>query len=367
MKKTILITLIISVLIIEKHCIACSTFCLSDSNEIVIGYSFDWYSGHGFVVTNNKGMKKTAFMPFEDTPVEWISKYGSITFNLAGKEFPFAGMNEQGLVVTQMWLNDTKYQEADERGAITELQWIQYQLDNFQSVNEVIQSNNILRITNKTAIQLHFFICDREGNVAIIEFLDGRLVYHTGDELPVPLICNDKYDKSMKSLIGSMNFKEKDTDLSLDMEDVKNKPGDNRFTKGFNAIERYKQQSGSNIIDSAFGILDVLRQRHTKWNIVFSIKDFQMYYRTNENVKIRKINMNDFEFGCNAEQLMLDVNVETTNKRSDFEGFTLGKNRQYLDYVIKNIIPKVDGLNNVPVELWNNMADYPGKVECTKN
>jgi choloylglycine hydrolase len=30
--------------------------------------------------------------------ISWISKYGSITFNQYGREFPTGGMNEKGLV-----------------------------------------------------------------------------------------------------------------------------------------------------------------------------------------------------------------------------------------------------------------------------
>ena len=37
-----------------------------------------------------------------EKPIEWISKYGSISFNQFGAEFPYGGINEEGLVVEIM-------------------------------------------------------------------------------------------------------------------------------------------------------------------------------------------------------------------------------------------------------------------------
>lgn len=52
-------------------------------------------------------------VPFEDNvafkvvnSVSRTSKYGSITFNQYRKEFPIGGMNEKGLVIEALWLNE---------------------------------------------------------------------------------------------------------------------------------------------------------------------------------------------------------------------------------------------------------------------
>ena len=39
------------------------------------------------------------------------------------------GINEKGLMVSQMWLDETKYPPADTRPVIGILEWIQYNLD----------------------------------------------------------------------------------------------------------------------------------------------------------------------------------------------------------------------------------------------
>ena len=56
------------------------------------------------------------------------------------------GMNEAGLVVETMMLEETEYPSPDSRPGIEILQWIQYQLDNFSTIEEVIASHSQIRI-----------------------------------------------------------------------------------------------------------------------------------------------------------------------------------------------------------------------------
>jgi choloylglycine hydrolase len=83
---------------------ACTTFVLKDSSQIVFGRNFDFNVGSGFVVNNPKGISKYALVSNEDNVMRWISKFGSVTFNQFGREFPYEGMNEKGLVVALMIL-----------------------------------------------------------------------------------------------------------------------------------------------------------------------------------------------------------------------------------------------------------------------
>lgn len=75
---------------------ACTTFVLKTENDLVFGRNLDWVSDNGVVVVNKRNVKKTSLIFPPEKPVEWISKYGSVTFNQFGAEFPFGGMNEEG-------------------------------------------------------------------------------------------------------------------------------------------------------------------------------------------------------------------------------------------------------------------------------
>ena len=92
---------------------ACTTFSLGNSAEKAFGKSYDWNLSHGFVVGNKRNMSKTAFALLPgDKPTSWTSKFGSVTFNQYGREFPNGGINEAGLTVEVMILGDTKYPAA---------------------------------------------------------------------------------------------------------------------------------------------------------------------------------------------------------------------------------------------------------------
>lgn len=339
-------------IIISTEIYGCTTFCIKDSNNIIFGYNFDWYKANGYIMINKRNVSKVAYMPWEDKPVSWISKFGSITFNAFGKEFPFGGMNEAGLVVAQMQLDNTKYPEMDNRKSLCELQWIQYQLDNSETIDDVIASDKMIRITNYTLAPLHFLVSDRLGNVATIEFLKGRLVYHTGDELPVSLLTNTKYDKSLKSLNKFIAFGEKDV----------NPTSESRFIKGTYMIKKHRENSVKPIVDYAFGMLDYLKQEHTRWSIVFDANNLQIHYKTFRNKDIKIIKLSEFDFNCNAEDLLLDVDKKFNKVQDNFEKYTTEKNRNLI-FSNSNL---QEGFKNISNEFWEQMAKYPESLECKK-
>lgn len=94
--------LILLLLFFTTNAISCTTFVLKNSNNLVFGRNLDWFSDNGIVVINKLNIKKTALVFPPEKPVTWTSRYGSITFNQFGKEFPFGGINEKGLVVELM-------------------------------------------------------------------------------------------------------------------------------------------------------------------------------------------------------------------------------------------------------------------------
>jgi penicillin V acylase-like amidase (Ntn superfamily) len=68
----------------------------------VFGCNLDLFiSGDGLVFINKRGIAKTGFAKgTTGKTAQWISKYGSVTFNLAGREWTFGGMNEAGIFWT---------------------------------------------------------------------------------------------------------------------------------------------------------------------------------------------------------------------------------------------------------------------------
>ena len=46
-------------------------------------------------------------------------------------------MNERGLAIEVLWLNETEYTAKDERPYLNELEWVQYILDTCETVKDV--------------------------------------------------------------------------------------------------------------------------------------------------------------------------------------------------------------------------------------
>lgn len=281
---------------------ACTTFCIQKNGQVVFGRNYDWITGAGIVNTNQRGLVKSSMSDGPGTVATWISKYGSITFNQYGKEFPTGGMNEKGLVVELMWLDGTVYPSADARPAIGVLQWIQYQLDNAASTEEVIASDAQIRISEK-GTPIHYLVADASGATASIEFLNGRMVVHKGETLPFPVLTNDTYAASAATaqpLLGqNVNLRNN----SLD-----------RYVKACNMVKQFKEtDSNLPLTDFAFSILNKVSQgSYTQWSIVYDITAKKIYFKTEANKEIKAIDFSAFDFACSSTAKMFNMNQPGT-------------------------------------------------------
>jgi penicillin V acylase-like amidase (Ntn superfamily) len=321
--KTIIALLFI---IFSQVSIACTTFFINKDGQLVFGRNYDWVTNAGMVCTNLKGLSKISMKTQDGETISWVSKYGSITFNQYGKEFPTGGMNEKGLVVELMWLDETKYPTADKRPAIGVLQWIQYQLDNCSTIDEVIATDKQLRIASVGTTPLHYLIADANGNAATIEFLNGKLVAHKGTALTQPVLTNDVYDKSVKaynssSTTGGSSFAYGNNSLE-------------RFGKACSMIEQFKAGNTSKALtDYAFDILSSVAQGDfTKWSIVYDIKNKTIQFRTNSYKQVKSLGFAEFDFNCTATSKVWDMNqAGSGNINKLFVNFSTDINKRIVE------------------------------------
>ncbi len=118
--------------------------------------------------------------------VRWTSKYGSVVasaFDIASAD----GMNEKGLVANLLWLVESRYPEYDgSQPGLTVAAWVQYMLDNYATVAEavtalrdepfVVVSSTIPGTDRFTTV--HLSLSDAQGDSAVFEYIDGKLVIH---------------------------------------------------------------------------------------------------------------------------------------------------------------------------------------------
>lgn len=334
---------------------ACTTFFINSRGQLVFGRNYDWVTDVGMVYTNQRGLSKTSMKTGEGSPISWVSRYGSITFNQYGKEFPTGGMNEKGLVVELMWLDETRYPNPDERPAIGVLQWIQYQLDNCATIDEVIATDKKLRIYSAGSTPLHYLVADAAGNVATIEWLDGKLVVHKGTDLPQPVLTNTAYKESLSYYRNTR----KGTGTSFEY-------GNNslqRFGQACRMINEYKNNNiSTSPVEYGFEMLSALAQGDaTKWSIVYDLTSKTIYFKTNRFQDQKKLSFSAFDFDCSATGKSWDMNQPANGEISHaFDLFSSEKNQKLIEKAFTESAPNVA----VDRSIRGAIAAYPAQIAC---
>ncbi len=305
------------------------------------------------IFNNKRGVVKRSVV--QTNPVSWISRYGSMTINQYGREFPLGGLNEAGLVIECMWLRYTEYPHADSRGELTELQWIQYQLDTAASVAEVISSDTRVRIGGRSTQPLHFLISDAGGDCAAVEFLGGGMVVHSGTKLPLPALTNNTYAYS-RSFFEEVAGDE--TSLCFRQSDYSLK----RFHWAAQGVQSWDAETCGPPVEYAYKILDKVSTDRTMFSIVYDVKQRRIYFKTQSRPEVRYLNFDRFDFTCGTPVKTLGLAMPGEGDvTSLFEDYTLEANYQ----LIKKSFSATDFLAGTPDAFLRLVAGYPDILPCS--
>ncbi len=317
---------------------ACTTFLL----DHVVGKSYDWGMGQGLVLVNKRGVAKQALpMKQGDKPARWVSKHASVTFNQYGREMPNGGMNDAGLVVEVMWLDSSEFPKGDDRPSVSELQWIQYQLDNFASVDEMVKAADKLRVSLIYG-KVHYLACDKSTACAAFEHVGGKLVVVSGAALTVKALTNNTY-------ADSIAYAAKQTDIprgggSLD-----------RFVRA----SRKAAQPAADAVAAAFSVLDSVHGSDSQWNIVYDPVRMRIHFRTLANKKIKSIDFSRFETSCSTAVKVLDIDADAEGDvTARFVPYTDDANRKLVERSVRDIA------NKLPAGAVDQVVKYPAMLSC---
>ncbi len=250
--------------------------------------------------------------------VSWTSKYGSVSFNLVTSQAPFAGMNEAGLVISLMGLRDSKGPRPDKRPWIYSRFWMQYVLDNFSTVEEVTTSDSSMRIVGRVPPYFipHYLISDEHGDCATIEFLNGKMISHSGRNLPVKVLANTSYDHSVAEWKRISVLKKNGKPVPL------MNPSLRRFTRAADRVSSYEPTDSQSPIDTAFDILEEVSGQRidggpTRWSMVFDTKNLRIHFRTIAHPALREIGLRGLDFSCQSPVKMIDINERLSGDITD--------------------------------------------------
>ncbi len=340
-------TLVLLALVaVDAH--PCTTFCMNVDGRVVFGANYDWDIRNGLIMVNKRYVSRESLTL---RPAYWVSRYASITFNQYGRDFPTGGMNEVGLVVALMALDETEYPAVDSRPSAGVLDWIQYQLDLSADIDQAMANASAIRVATGSK-GLHYLIADRTGRAVTIEYLGGALVTHSGATLPVSVLANHRYDQSLAYLSNMIGFG--------GSQPIPSGPGSlERFARAASMIRG--TGSGADPVARAFAILDSVRQSNTRWSIVYDPTAGTVYYRTDQNRALRWLSFSSFDPACASPVKILDMNAPLSGDLAPhFTDYTTAANIALVNESYDN----TPFLRNTSEETRLLYALHPEKDEC---
>jgi len=325
-------------LLIFQPAYSCSTFKLQKGDHLVYGHNLNEgdIGVPGLVFINKRGVFKTGRTWSELTTKDklnpsshsWISRYGSITFNNFGRDFPDGGMNEVGLYIWEM-NEDADYPKDENFPKLNQMNWMQYILDNFSSVDEALAMASDIEIDGWG---WHYFLGDSNGNTAAVSFVDGKLLAHQGSEMPVPALFNTPYDREIELLKYYKGFGGL-YDIDIDDPEVP------RFAKAAKMIRDF--DPADNAVQYGIKMLDDLKVNDLpEWSILFDVRNRDVYYKTRINPEVKTISMDDIDFSNSSPCLILDMDTkEGGDALSQFHPYTNEKMKDFTLNKIMTLLP----------------------------
>jgi choloylglycine hydrolase len=319
------------------HATACTVFVFSSDSTIVYGQNLDWKSPiPGLVFINPRGIQKSVLHWKGHWPADgkkkdvfWTSRYVSVTFSCYGRDFIDGGMNEVGLIVDETNLT-AKYSPEDDRPGISCQQWMQYQLDNYATVEEVLEHLDELRHDGEG---WHYLIADKSGDCAIIEYLNGTAVVHRATDIRYQILTNTTYEQALSHIPMDIAFGGK-----IDIASGRDAYGN--FVHVAALMRDFNQSDQGNAVEFSFHLLSEVSSEYTRRSVVYNSTQNRVLWKTKIYPQLRWFDLNMLDFSQDDPVQYIDVNSNHSGILNDY----------LMDYTVevnKEIVEAVLGLSNL--------------------
>ncbi len=349
---------------------SCSTFLLNKGGSFLIGHNLDERTADaqpGSIFINKRNEQKTGIsfkeiftgVKNEKPSLNWTSLHGSITFSSLGKNFIDGGYNEAGLYIQEMSLEGGILPDDNSKNCLFMTLWMQYVLDNFSTVAEVINSLSSICIDGWP---WHFFLCDANDNHTCIDFIDGKTKIYTGNQMQYPVMTNFEYDEEIKGLKPYQGFGgNKQVDL-CDLGDL-DPPRNTRF---IHACHLINNSSDNPDVDEAFDILYAMDRSDLRppgglhWSYIIDVRQRRLYIETRTSPQRRYFDFDAFDFADGKPSLLVDIHINKKgNINNEFEEVTSRSNRKALarctvwwDWLFKKVIAETQENNGTVADIY---------------
>ena len=300
----IVLTSIIAAVFFTAAASACSVFALTARDTTVLGQNLDLDPPFpGCVVVSPRGIEK-AVLPWEGNgPVpcnaevpSWTSRYASVTFTCWGRDFIEGGMNEAGLMIDQANLTAV-YPAQDGRPGVSPAQWMQFQLDSYATVGEVLAHLDDLRLDGE---EWHFIVADASGDCAVIEYPDSAALVYEGEAVEVCALTNTEHRRALSHIAMDAAF-----GGGVDIAAGGDSYG--RFARMAALMRDYDPARSGAIGGYAFEILDEVRAYDTLRSVVYDSGRMRVSWRTPGNPDTRWLDFESLALEEGSVVAVLDV------------------------------------------------------------
>jgi penicillin V acylase-like amidase (Ntn superfamily) len=374
-KKLMMFAVFVTVLNWSSRSLACSAFYLKGHDCMVIGFNENWSYLPGMVMVNKRGLEKDCIgwsdLVATNPPgsrLHWKAKWGSVTFTCMGIDLPSYGLNEAGLFVVELALHDTRSLPDPSRPNMFYAQWIQYQIDNFASVEELVANLPTTPVIDwwPKFEGSHFFVADARGRTAAIELIDGKLAVSTGERMKVPVLCNGPYQQELAELGQYQPFG------GVKTFDLASKPTwATRFIRLAHRLADYHSPPEVQPpVEFAFKTLD--EATAGVWQLVVNETDRTLFFRTGPCRTIKSIDLRQCDFSTNSPIRFADLHL---NVKGDIASllavWTPEINQSYVMSGFPAAYTREDFYRSPEYRvLLRNLHDYADRLQrqvCVKN
>ena len=237
-------------------------------------------------------------------------------------------------------------------GAISSLQWVQYQLDNYATVKEVLSHARDFQIL-KLLVTVHYFVCDASGACGVVELDAGTLKTYANASLPVPVMTNDPYPVEQEEI---KKYKGYGGDESVDTTP----PAPRVVLLAEWLLSPLPKES---IVDAFFSALDLVKWNLTRWQIVYRLekeKKSLISYRTPQHATPKAIHLDALDFPCALPVRFSVIDQEGNKGEPVWKPLTAAENAE----VVRRATKALRLL--LPHGLASRVAAYPQSLQCSK-
>ena len=351
---------LLSALAVQKTTEACTHITLTGADgTVVTARTMEWgeFDLHMKLHVNPRGSEfKSLPMPDKSAGMSWKAQYGFVGIDIIDLVYA-GGVNEKGLTALMLYFPGcTEYQPYDAAQAgnsITAGDFVQWALSHFETASQVrdaLETTNVVTFSDPSVggqLDAHWAISDRKGEQIVVEYVGGT--FNVYDAKLGVMTNSPSYDWHLTNLRNYINMRPVAwPDLKVADMDLKplgvgsgmlGLPGDitppSRFIRAvaFSQAAR-KTTGGYDTVRESFRILDNFntpiieedpaflkklglnpaKYSGTQYTTAYDMKNLVLYYHTDNNRTVRKIDLKEIDFGS------LDKPYTTDLRGTDDEG-----------------------------------------------